>query len=60
MTVRKILRASASATAAFQPVFIDIEIDGKKFQETHVDGGAIAQLFLNPDRSTSRPAACMF
>ena len=27
---------------------IDVELDGKKYQEMHVDGGAIAQLFLYP------------
>jgi len=45
---RKILRASAAIPGAFQPVLFDIEIDGKKYQEMHVDGGAIAQLFLYP------------
>lgn len=45
---RKILRASAAIPGAFQPVFVDVEIDGKKYQEMHVDGGAIAQLFLYP------------
>ena len=45
---RKILRASAAIPGAFQPVLIDVELDGKKYQEMHVDGGAIAQLFLYP------------
>lgn len=45
---RKILLASASVPGAFQPVLLDVEIDGAKFQEMHVDGGAIAQLFLYP------------
>jgi hypothetical protein len=45
---RKILRASAAIPGAFEPVLIDVEIDGRKFQEMHVDGGAIAQLFLYP------------
>jgi hypothetical protein len=45
---RKILLASASIPGAFQPVLIDVEIDGRHFQEMHVDGGAIAQLFLYP------------
>jgi predicted patatin/cPLA2 family phospholipase len=45
---RKILRASAAIPGAFQPVLIDIELDGHKYQEMHVDGGAIAQLFLYP------------
>jgi hypothetical protein len=46
--VRKILRASAAIPGLFQPVLIDVELDGKKYQELHVDGGAIAQLFLYP------------
>lgn len=46
--IRKILRASAAVPGAFQPVLIDVEVDGKKYQELHVDGGAIAQLFLYP------------
>lgn len=45
---RKILRASAAIPGLFQPVLIDVELDGKKYQELHVDGGAIAQLFLYP------------
>jgi hypothetical protein len=45
---RKILLASASIPGAFQPVLIDVEIDGVQYQEMHVDGGAIAQLFLYP------------
>jgi hypothetical protein len=44
----KILRASAAVPGAFQPVLIDVELDGRKYQELHVDGGAIAQLFLYP------------
>jgi predicted acylesterase/phospholipase RssA len=45
---RKILLASASIPGAFQPVMIDVEIGDSHFQEMHVDGGAIAQLFLYP------------
>ena len=38
------------------PVRFEVGVDGKKFQEMHVDGGAIARLFLDPrsvDISTS-------
>jgi predicted patatin/cPLA2 family phospholipase len=45
---RKILRASAAIPGAFPPMLIDVELDGRKYQEMHVDGGAIAQLFLYP------------
>jgi Patatin-like phospholipase len=46
--VRKILLASAAAPGMFPPVMIDVEVGGKSFQEMHVDGGAIAQMFLYP------------
>jgi predicted acylesterase/phospholipase RssA len=45
---RKVLRASAAIPGAFPPMMIDVEVDGSKFQEMHIDGGAIAQLFLYP------------
>jgi hypothetical protein len=34
-------------------VFIDVEADGKPYQEMHVDGGAIAQTFLYPPTLTA-------
>ncbi len=45
---RRILLASASPPGAFPPVLIDVDVDGRHFQEMHVDGGAVAQLFLYP------------
>jgi predicted acylesterase/phospholipase RssA len=45
---RKILRASAAIPGAFPPVLVDVELDGRKYQEMHVDGGTMAQLFLYP------------
>jgi predicted acylesterase/phospholipase RssA len=45
---RKILRASAAIPAAFPPILIDVEVNGKRYQEMHVDGGAVAQMFLYP------------
>ena len=45
---RKILLASASVPALFPPVFIDVEAGGQRYQEMHVDGGAVAQMFLYP------------
>jgi hypothetical protein len=45
---RDIMLASAAIPGAFSPVMIDVELDGKRYQEMHVDGGAIAQLFLYP------------
>ena len=46
--IRKILRASSAVPAMFQPVMIDVDLDGKRHQELHVDGGAVAQMFLYP------------
>jgi len=46
--VQKILVASAAIPGAFPPMMIDVEVDGKHYQEMHVDGGASAQVFLYP------------
>jgi predicted acylesterase/phospholipase RssA len=46
--IRKILRASSAIPGIFQPVMIDVMLDGRPYQELHVDGGAIAQIFLYP------------
>lgn len=46
--IRRILLASAAVPGAFPPVMIDVELDGRKHQEMHVDGGAFAQAFLYP------------
>lgn len=48
--IRKILLASAAVPGAFPPVLIDVTVDGKPYQEMHVDGGAFTQLFLYPRR----------
>jgi hypothetical protein len=44
----KILLASASIPGAFPPVMIDVNLGGTHYQEMHVDGGTVAQLFLYP------------
>jgi predicted acylesterase/phospholipase RssA len=61
---RKVMLASASIPGAFPPVMIDVSVDGRRYQEMHVDGGANHQVFLYPtsfrytDVSTaSRPRA---
>jgi predicted acylesterase/phospholipase RssA len=43
-----IMIASASIPAGFPPVMIDVEADGKRYQEMHVDGGTMAQVFAYP------------
>jgi predicted acylesterase/phospholipase RssA len=43
---RKVLLASASIPVAFPPVYIEVEVDGRRFDEMHVDGGVTAEFFL--------------
>jgi predicted acylesterase/phospholipase RssA len=43
-----VMIASASIPAGFPPVMIDVEVDGKAYQEMHVDGGIMAQVFAYP------------
>ncbi len=45
---RKVLIASTAVPGAFPPVMIDVEADGRLYQEMHVDGGVMAQVFLYP------------
>jgi hypothetical protein len=40
--------ASAAIPGVFPPVLIDVEANGKVYQEMHVDGGASTQIFLYP------------
>ena len=46
--IRTILLASASIPAIFPPQYIPVEADGQRYDEIHVDGGAVAQAFLYP------------
>ena len=43
-----VLLASASIPGAFPPVMIDVNAGGTRYQEMHVDGGTMAQVFLYP------------
>ena len=42
------LIASASIPVAFPPVIIEVEADGKPYDEMHADGGTSTQIFLYP------------
>ena len=46
---RDVLVASSSVPGVFPPVMIDVEKDGAKYQEMHVDGGASTPFFIAPD-----------
>ena len=45
---RSVLLASSSIPGAFPPVLIDVEGNGKHFQEMHVDGGVAGQFYVTP------------
>lgn len=44
----QIMLASAAIPGAFPPAMIDVDVEGRHYQEMHVDGGAMAQVFLYP------------
>jgi predicted patatin/cPLA2 family phospholipase len=46
--VRDVLLASASIPGAFTPVYIEVEANGRRYDEIHVDGGTSSQVFLYP------------
>ncbi len=45
---RKVVLASAAIPAAFPPVQIEVEADGKVYDELHVDGGTTREVFVSP------------
>jgi predicted acylesterase/phospholipase RssA len=45
---RTILIAAVSSPGIFPPVMIDVEANGQRYQEMHVDGGAISEVFFYP------------
>lgn len=46
---RQVLAASASIPALFPPRLIEVESGGRRFQEMHVDGATIRQIYVAPD-----------
>ncbi len=43
---RKVFLASASVPAVLPPVFMEVEAEGERFDEMHVDGGTKTQVFF--------------
>lgn len=46
-----VVLASASIPGAFPPVQIEVEADGQRFTELHVDGGVTQSVFIGPPRT---------
>jgi len=46
--IHNVIVASASIPGVFPPVFIEVEAEGSRYDEMHVDGGAASQVFLVP------------
>ncbi len=44
---RKAMLASASIPIAFPPVLFEVEVEGRRYDELHVDGAVAATVFLN-------------
>lgn len=43
-----VLLASAAIPGAFPPVIIEVDVAGKTYDELHVDGGTVSQVFIYP------------
>ncbi|ENJ5959044.1 patatin-like phospholipase family protein [Vibrio parahaemolyticus] len=46
--IHQVLAASSSIPGLFPPQFINVEYEGQRYEELHVDGGLAAQVFFNP------------
>jgi predicted acylesterase/phospholipase RssA len=49
---RQVILASTAAPGFFPPVPIRVDVDGKEYEELHVDGGASAAIFFRPPQVT--------
>jgi hypothetical protein len=54
--IRKVVVATASIPGLLPAVKFDVEIDGRRYVEEHVDGGAASQMFLRLGPGGRRPA----
>lgn len=46
--IHKVMMASAAIPAVFPPMLIEVEANGKRYDEMHVDGGVVSQVFIYP------------
>lgn len=54
--IRRVLLASASIPGFFPPAKIPVEVDGRWYEELHVDGGVTASLFFRPPQVSKAEA----
>lgn len=54
--VRKVLLASIAYPGLLPPVEFDVVVDGERYTEQHVDGGAVSQAFLRLGPGAEAPA----
>jgi hypothetical protein len=51
---RDVLMASSAIPGFFGPVMIEVEANGKKFQEMHIDGSVTSPFFVAPEDALER------
>lgn len=54
---RQVLLAASAIPGVFPPVYIDVEANGKKFQEMHADGGVFGPFFAGPPSWLTEPTS---
>jgi predicted acylesterase/phospholipase RssA len=51
---RAVLAASASVPGVFPPTFIDVEANGARYSEMHVDGSVTSNVLAVPEGGDSK------
>jgi predicted patatin/cPLA2 family phospholipase len=46
--IHDVMQASSAIPVAFPPVFVSVDVNGKVYDEMHVDGGTASQVFVYP------------
>jgi len=53
---RDVLLATSAIPGLFPPVLIDVEANGRRFSEMHMDGGLAATIYIAPDSMLLAPS----
>ena len=46
--IHDVMQASSAIPVAFPPIFVSVDVNGKVYDEMHVDGGTASQVFVYP------------